>query len=177
MKRTLLVLAIVAIGVAVALAQSQVKKETVPGITNFAQIETTVACAGAITADSVPKIKSYGFTAIVNLRAATEQGANVEAEEAAAKAAGINYAHIPFVTATPDPAAVDRFLETMVRPGYQPAFIHCAGGGRAAMMWFIKRVMVDKWDNERAMAEASQLGLTSEPLKTFAASYIQTHKR
>jgi uncharacterized protein (TIGR01244 family) len=113
----------------------------------------------------------------LNLRAATEQGANVEAEEAAAKAAGINYAHIPFVTATPDPAAVDRFLETMVRPGYQPAFIHCAGGGRAAMMWFIKRVMVDKWDNERAMAEASQLGLTSEPLKTFAASYIQTHKR
>lgn len=177
MKRTLLVLTIVAISVSIAAAQSQVKKETVPGITNFNQIETTVACAGAITAASVPEIKKYGFVSIINLRAATEPGANVEAEEAAAKAAGINYAHIPFVTASPDPTAVDRFLQTIVRRAYEPAFIHCAGGGRASMMWFIKRVMVDKWDNDRAMAEAAQLGLNQEALKTFALSYIQTHKK
>ena len=43
MKRVRLILAIVAMGVSVA-AQSQVKKSTVPGITNFAQVETTVAC-------------------------------------------------------------------------------------------------------------------------------------
>lgn len=36
MKRVLLILAIVTIGVSVAPAQSQVKKSTVPGITNFA---------------------------------------------------------------------------------------------------------------------------------------------
>lgn len=177
MKRVLLFLAALALSVSIALAQSPVKKENVPGITNFARIETTVACAGAITADSVPQIKNYGFASIINLRAANEQGANVEAEEAAAKATGINYAHVPFVTASPDPAAVDRFLQTIVRSGYEPAFIHCAGGGRAAMMWFIKRVLVDKWDNDRAMAEASQLGLANEALKTFALNYIQTHKK
>ena len=65
----------------------QVTKETVPGITNMARLETTVACAGAITADSVPAIKKMGFASIVNLRLATEQGAEVEKEEAAAKAA------------------------------------------------------------------------------------------
>jgi uncharacterized protein (TIGR01244 family) len=177
MKRVLLFVAVFALSASLAVAQSQVKKETVTGINNFARIETTVACAGAITATSVPLIKEYGFTSIINLRAATEQGANVEAEEAAAKAAGINYAHIPFVTASPDPTAVDRFLQTITRQGYEPAFIHCAGGGRAAMMWFIKRVMIDRWDNDRAMAEASQLGLTSEPLKNFALNYVQTHKR
>ena len=177
MKRVVLVFVFAALCVSLAVAQSQVKKETVAGITNFARIETTVACAGAITANSVPEIKKYGFASIINLRAANEQGANVEAEEAAAKTAGINYANIPFVTASPDPAAVDRFLQTIVQSGYQPAFIHCAGGGRAAMMWFIKRVMVDKWDNDRAMEEASQLGFSNDALKTFASNYIQTHKK
>lgn len=177
MKRVLQILALGALSVSIAAAQSQVKRETVPGVTNFAQIETTVACSGAIKPESVAEIKKLGFVSIVNLRLASEAGANVEAEEAAAKAAGINYVHLPFATASPDPAVVDRFLQTMTQPGYQPAFIHCSGGGRAAMMWFIKRVMVDKWDNDRAMAEAGQLGLTSEPLKTFALGYIQTHKK
>ena len=48
MKRLLLILAVVAIGTSVAVGQSQVEKSTVPGITNFAQVKTTVACAGAI---------------------------------------------------------------------------------------------------------------------------------
>jgi hypothetical protein len=61
--------------------------------------------------------------------------------------------------------------------GNEPAFIHCAGGNRAAAMWFIKRALVDKWDTDRAMAEASALGFTSQPLKTFALDYIQKHKR
>ena len=177
MKRMLFVLVVVSVSTALAFAQSTVKKETVAGITNFNRIETTVACAGAITAESVPKIKEYGFSSIINLRLASEQGANVEAEEAAAKAASINYAHVPFSTAAPDTAAVDRFLQTITRPGFEPAFIHCAGGGRAAAMWFIKRVMVDKWQNDRAMAEAGQLGLTNEALKTFALNYVQTHKK
>ena len=46
MKRLLLILAAVVLAVSFADAQSQVKKSTVPGITNFSQVETTVACAG-----------------------------------------------------------------------------------------------------------------------------------
>ena len=34
-------------------------------------------------------------------------------------------------------------------------------------MWFIKRVLIDKWDTEKAMTEAAALGFTSQPLKTF----------
>ena len=41
-------------------------------------------------------------------------------------------------------------------------------------MWFIKRVMVDRWDTDRAMAEATDLGLTAERLRTFALEYVQT---
>jgi uncharacterized protein (TIGR01244 family) len=158
-------------------APAQVTKETVPGITNLARVETTVACAGAVTPSAVAEIKKMGFTSIINLRQPTEQGADIDAEAASAKAAGINFFNIPFNNAAPDPAVVDKFLSTITQPGNQPAFIHCASGNRAAAMWFVKRVLVDKWDVDKAGAEAASLGLGNATLKTFMLSYIESHKK
>jgi uncharacterized protein (TIGR01244 family) len=177
MKRTLAVLIIAAVTALTAAAQSQVKKETVPGITNLARLETTVACAGAVTPGSVAEIKKMGFASIINLRLANEQGADIEGETAAAKAAGINFIHLPLNGAMPDPAVVDQFLKVVTAPGNQPSFIHCASGNRAAAMWMIKRALVDKWDNDRAFEEANQLGTISPAMKTFALDYIQSHKK
>ena len=105
-------------------ASGQVVKQEVPGIRNFAKVESTVACAGAITPAAIPEIKKLGYVSIINLRLATEQGADIDGNIAAAKAADIPYYHIPFSTASPDPAAVDTFLKTITAPGVQPAFIH-----------------------------------------------------
>jgi hypothetical protein len=105
-------------------AGAQVIKETVPGITNYARVESTVACAGAITAEVVPEIKRMGYKSIINLRLASEPGANIDVEAAAAKAAGITFVHIPFNAAAPDPAVADTFLKTITTPGIEPAFIH-----------------------------------------------------
>ena len=176
MKRVHLIFA-AAFVVSVALAQAQVTKSTIPGITNFAQVETTVACAGAVTPSAVDRIKKMGFASIINLRLASEQGADIDAEAAAAKAAGITFVHLPLSGTAPDPAVADRFLKTITEPGTQPAFIHCASGNRAAAMWLIKRVLVDKWDNDRALEEASELGSMSPVMKTFALDYIQAHKK
>src|SRR6266699_3706624 len=96
MKTVISVLAVLALAVSLAMAQSQVKKENVEGIRNLAKIESTVACAGAITPAAVAGIKSMGYASIINLREASEQGADVEAEAAAAKAAKISYFHVPF---------------------------------------------------------------------------------
>src|SRR6202166_1227367 len=155
----------------------EVTKETVDGITNFNRIETTVACTGAIKATAVPEIKKYGFASIINLRQASEDGASLEAEEAAAKAADIHYYSIPFSSTSPDPAVADKFLDAITAKGSDPAFIHCAGGGRAATMWFIKRLVIDHWDLDRATKEATDLGMTSPKLKQFAIEYAQAHKR
>jgi len=174
--------------IAVALASSacfvatparaqEVTSQTVEGITNLNRIETTVACSGAIKATAVPEIKKFGFASIINLREASEEGANLEAEEAAAKAADIRYYSIPFNSTTPDTAAADKFLEAITAKGSDPAFIHCARGGRAATMWFIKRMVVDHWDVDRAAKEATALGMTSPTLKQFAIDYAQSHKR
>ncbi len=160
----------------VTLNAQGVTKETVPGVTNFARVETTIACAGATTPAAVAGIKKMGYSSIINLRQASEPGADIEGEAAAAKAASINYVHLPFNAASPDPAVVDAFLKAVTAPANQPAFVHCASANRAAAMWMIKRIQVDKWDADRAASEAAALGLTSSALKTFALDYVQAHK-
>ena len=112
------------VGLMATSASAQVVRQEIPGIRNFAKVETTVACAGAITPAAIQEVKKMGYASIINLRLATEQGADIDANLAAAKAADIPYHHIPFSSSAPDPAAVDTFLKTISAPGVQPAFIH-----------------------------------------------------
>jgi uncharacterized protein (TIGR01244 family) len=158
-------------------AAQQVTKQTVPGVTNFAKLETTIACGGATTPEAVPEIKKLGYASIVNMRLASEPGANVEGEAAAAKAAGINFIHLPFNGSAPDPAVADQFLKVIAAPENNPAYIHCASGNRVSAMWMIKRMVVDHWDADKAYTEANALGLTSPALKQLAIDYAQSHKR
>ena len=169
---------IVVVGFAVsASAQGQVTKETVPGVVNFARVETTVACGGTIKPEAVAEIKQKGFKSIIDLQLPDEKGADVPGEAAAAKAAGVNFVHIPFTPASADTTPVDTFLKAVSAPANQPAFIHCAGGNRAAGLWMVKRVLVDKWDVPRAQTEAEALGLASAPMKKYVLDYIQAHQR
>jgi uncharacterized protein (TIGR01244 family) len=176
LKRNAVLIAL-ALGVAVATLNAQnVTKETLPGVTNFAKLETTIACAGATTPAAVSGLKQMGYASIINLREASEPGADIDAEAAAAKTAGINFVHLPFNGAMPDPAVADKFLIAVTDKKNQPAFVHCASANRAAAMWMIKRMVVDKWDADRAGTEAAALGLTSGALKTFALNYVAAHK-
>ena len=162
---------------AVAVQAQQVTKESVPGITNFSRLQTTIACAGAVEVSAIPDIKKLGFASIINLRQATEQGANIEASTAQAKSAGLNYVHIPFNAQAPDAEAVPKFLAAVTAPANQPAFVHCAGAGRAAAMWMIKRMQVDGWDAQKAGEEAAALGLANERLKQFAVDWVAKNKK
>ena len=178
MKRILTILLLLGAHGELAFAQGEVVREEVEGIFRFARIESTVACAGAITPESVTQIRDMGFRSIINLRRPTEEGANVDVEAAAAQAAGIRYVHLPFGGEFLDPAVADRFLVAITEPDTAPAFIHCAGGGRAATMWFIKRVMVDGWDIDQAMEEATSLGLReTSPTRQFALDYVAANAR
>lgn len=169
------VTAAVALMGAAALAQD-VTRDPVTGSRNFARLGTTVACAGATEADALPEIAKMGFVSVINLRLASEPNADVEGAQARAKELGLRYFHVPF-DGKPDPKAADAFLAAITSPGAEPAFIHCAGGNRAATMWLIKRLVVDGWDEERAVKEATALGQTSEPLRQFALEYSREKRR
>ena len=176
MKYRFRLLACALAALVVTLNAQAVTKETLPGVTNFSRVETTIACAGATTPAAVAGLKKMGYASIIDLREASEPGADIDGEAAAAKAASINFIHLPFNGVSLSPALVDSFLTAVTAPANQPVFVHCASANRAAAMWMIKRIKVDMWDVDRASAEAAALGLTSSALKTFVLQYVQAGK-
>ena len=162
---------------AVAAAQSGVSKTTIPGIVNFGYIANTVSCAGATSPDALAEIKKRGYASVINLRLATEPGAQIEASADAAKAAGLQFIHLPFNANSPDPMLVDKFIAAVTDRKNQPAFIHCASANRAAALWMVKRMAIDGWDTERASTEATALGMTSAALRTYAIEQARTRLR
>jgi uncharacterized protein (TIGR01244 family) len=162
---------------AASLGAQQVTKEDVAGIRNFARLDTTIACGGSTSPEAIAELRKMGFLSVFNLRMAGEPDNDLAGEEAAAKAAGMRFIHIPFDVRKADPAVADQFLAEIAKPGAQPAYIHCAGGGRAAAVWLIKRVLVDKWDLAKATKEAEDLGLAAAVVREYALSYIKAHTK
>ena len=155
---------------------AQVQKQDMPGIRNYSRVDATVGCGGATDPSAMAGLRKEGFVAVINLRLASEQGANVEAGRAAAQTAGLKYIHLPFDGASPDPASVEGFLAAVADRSNQPVFIHCGSANRVGAVWMIKRMLQDKWTTEKALVEAEAIGLRSEGLKTFAAEYIKAHQ-
>ena len=167
-------LAIIAFTGVIAHAQQKMER---PGITNFTKVDAVVACGGATETAALGGLKNDGFKAVINLRQASERGANVEENKAKATELGLKYIHIPFNTAAPENKTVDEFLATITDKSNQPVFIHCASANRVGAVWMVKRVMQDGWPIEKATEEAKAIGLTNPALEQFALKYIAEHKK
>jgi uncharacterized protein (TIGR01244 family) len=152
----------------------QVVKKDIAGVSTFAQLESTIACGGSTKPEAIREIRNMGFKSVINLRLATEEGAMVEEEGAAVRAAGMNYVHLPFNAQSPDPHLIDDFIAAVTKPANTPAYVHCAAGGRAAALWMIKRVKADGWTVDRALVEANALGL-NDRFRPFAMNYLAAH--
>ena len=158
-------------------AFAQVVKQERPGIVNFSKVDAVVACGGATETNALNGLAKDGFKSVINLRLATEANANIDLNAAHAKSLGLNYIHIPFNGAQPDPKAVDQFLASIANKANQPVFVHCGSASRVGGMWLVKRVLQDGWPIDKAIEEAKLIGLRNEPLEKFALNYIATHKK
>jgi uncharacterized protein (TIGR01244 family) len=163
------------LGAGVAL-NAQQKMER-PGIANYTKVDAVVACGGATDTAALEGLKNDGFKAVINLRQASEAGANIEENAARAKTLGLNYIHIPFNAQSPESKTVDDFLGAVGNTANQPVFIHCGSANRVGAVWLVKRVLQDGWAVDKATAEAKLIGLRSAPLEQFALKYIAEHKK
>ena len=148
----------------------------IEGVRNYTRVDATIGCAGATEVKALPSIAKLGYKAVLNLREETEAGASIDESRAAAEAAGLRYLHLPFKSSAPDVKVAGEFLKLVADPANQPLFIHCGSGNRVAALWLIKRMVIDKWTEERAVAEARVIGLSSEALQKFALDYVASSK-
>src|SRR5919106_4179901 len=155
-------------------AFAQVVKQERAGIFNFSGVDAVVACGGATETNALDGLAKDGFKSVINLRLATEANANIELNAAHARSLGLNYIHIPFNAAQPEPKVLEQFLAAIANKANQPAYVHCGSANRVGAVWLVKRVLQDGWTIEKATEEAKLIGLRSEPLEKFALSYIAT---
>ncbi len=132
------------------------------------------ATAGQPKTEAFAKLAKQGFRAVLNLRTA-EEGAEQEREQV--EKAGLRYLNIPVVTANPKPEQVPEFIKAVKDPANQPMLIHCGGAQRVGAFWMIYRVTDQGWSEEKAMEEATKIGLTRPELIKFAKEYIASHRK
>ena len=164
-------------GLLLLVAFQTLEKQTLPGATNITRVDATVACGGATSVEAFPELKKRGFASIINLRRESEPGADIPSARATAEKIGLAYIHIPVDPSNPSTQSVDAFLDAVSKPVNQPAYIHCATANRVGAMWLIKRVVIDRWDVQRATAEAEAIGLSKPLLKQFALDYVAKRRK
>ena len=158
-------------------AAAQVTRQERAGIINFSKVDAVVACGGATETSALDGLAKDGFKSVINLRLASEANANIELNAAHARSLGLNYIHVPFNAAQPEPKVLEQFLAAIANKANQPAYVHCGSANRVGAVWLVKRVLQDGWTIDKATEEAKLIGLRSEPLEKFALSYIAAHKK
>jgi len=66
----------------------------------------------------------------------------------------------------------DEFLKVVANGASQPLFINCGSANRVGAMWLIKRMVIDKWEQDKAVEEAKAIGLSSAALEKWALDYV-----
>lgn len=145
----------------------QALKDDVPRILC---VDERIATGGQPTDAAFAKLAANGYRAVLNLRTASE-GVDLKHEQEAIEKAGLRYINIP-VSSAPKPEQVDEFIKAVKDRDNQPMLIHCGSANRVGAFWMIYRVVDQGWPEDKALDEATKIGLTSPGLKTFAHEYI-----
>ena len=148
-----------------------------PGITNYTKVDAVVACGGATETSALEGLKNDGFKAVINLRQASEPGANIPENARARRRSASTTSTSRSTTQAPEQKTVDDFLAAVANKANQPVYVHCGSANRVGAVWLVKRVLQDGWTVEKATEEAKLIGLRSAPLEQFALKYIAEHKK
>lgn len=160
-----------------------IRRIAAAGIENFSRLDglqtfggTLVGFGGATEPEALAWLKSEGFASVINLRAASEKGVDVDVSRHMAGESGLDYIHIPFNPAAGDLAVIEKFLAATGDTANQPVYIHCGSATRVAALWMIGRVLEDGLDPQQAVQEVRQI--SDEPDTAIAAaSALMKHYR
>jgi sulfide:quinone oxidoreductase len=116
-----------------------------------------------VTPDAIAAAKAAGYRTIINNRPDREEpGQPTSAElEAKAKAAGLDYHHIPVVPGQFGDAQIDAFCEAMGSCD-KPALAFCKSGMRATSLWALSQA--GKRSTSEILRQAAACGYDLAPL-------------
>jgi len=126
--------------------------------------------------DAYAKAAASGFRSVLSLRTANE-GLDLARELAKVEGVKMRYFNIPVISSAPQVQQADEFLRLARDKSNHPMLVTCASANRVGAFMMILRVVDQGWSEEKALQEATRIGLSSNTLKRFAQDYIASHKR
>ena len=130
------------------------------------KLDEKVLVAGQIAPDAMPALAAAGVRMIVNNRPDHEEpGQPLSAEiEAAARAAGLDYRHIP-VAGGLSPEQIEAMAEAL-GAGEGKLLAFCKSGTRSAWLWAFARAGQGE-DADMLIGKAAAAGYDLEPLRSY----------
>jgi uncharacterized protein (TIGR01244 family) len=128
------------------------------------QLDDKTLVNGQISPEDVPALKEAGVTLIVNNRPDGEDVGQPESDdiEAAAKAAGIDYRHVPIARGL-GPSDIEAMREAMHAAGDGKLFAFCRSGNRSTLAWGVAP-SEDGVTTEELHRQANQAGFDLGPV-------------
>jgi protein-tyrosine phosphatase len=127
-------------------------RNDIPGLPNFAKVSETLYRGGQPDERGFQRLKEMGIKTVVNLRSAHSDDEHLEG-------LGLNYARIKMDYLRPKDAEIAAFLKLVTSPRHQPVFVHCQhGSDRTGTMVAAYRMVVERWENHRAIEELPVFG-------------------
>jgi protein tyrosine/serine phosphatase len=150
-----------AISVALILFSTGVSAQNASGDTElprFQRVSDRLYRGAQPRAGGVRRLRELGIDTIVNLRGA---GDLTRAEEAEARALGLNYFNVPLPRwGRPQDDRVRRILRIIAAPQNGRVFVHCKDGvDRTGTIVALHRVEHEGWGSRDAVAEAERNGM------------------
>lgn len=104
------------------------------------QLDDKTLINGQISPEDIDALKALGVTLIVNNRPDGEDVGQPNSEdiEAAAKAAGIDYRHVPIARGL-GPSDIEAMREAMHSAGDGKMFAFCRSGNRSVLSWAVAK--------------------------------------
>jgi uncharacterized protein (TIGR01244 family) len=128
------------------------------------QLDDKTLIGGQIGPDEVAELKALGVTLVINNRPDGEdEGQPLGAEiEAAAKAAGLDYRHVPIARGM-GPSDVEAMREAIHAAGDGKMFAFCRSGNRSALAWAVAK-NEDGVEREELVRRAEGAGFSLDPV-------------
>jgi len=132
----------------------------VNGIKNFHQLNQHVYRGGQPTEEGFSYLAKIGVKTVIDLREADPRS---KEEEGMVTKAGMKYVNVPMTgLIPPTDAEITKILALLEDENGGPVFVHCKrGADRTGAVIASYRIDHDHWDNDKALKEAKEMGMSS----------------
>ncbi len=148
-------------------------KSVAPGIRLFAAVEPKLAGGSLPTTVGLDWLAEKGYKTILDLR---ESGAVPPHYASEVTGRGLRYVALPISLKTVDTRHLDLFCAELTLSDARPLYFCDTDGDRAGVLWYLRRITVDKVDPQDASREAQEMGLRDKGFWLAASRYLESLK-